>query len=128
MVDLSELRLRAWAVGRDRRDYAFDLHAGIRGPQAAVRLAAREIAGTIEAASVRIRAAQSELHATLEAGVDRTGSGWPRRRLGRSTDADHRRIEAARRPARGDPGIRQAYRRGKGQQRCRRRNAGILHP
>src|SRR3954452_13895878 len=117
MVDLSELRIRAWAVGRDRRNYAFDLHVGIRGPQAAVRLAARETAGTFKTASVRIRAAQSELHAALEAGVDRTGSWWPRRRLGRSTDADHRRVEAARRPARRDPRICQAHRRGKGQQR-----------
>ena len=36
MVDLSELRLRPRPVGRDRRHHAFDLHAGIRGPPAAL--------------------------------------------------------------------------------------------
>ena len=36
MVDLSELRLRARPVRRDRGHHAFDLHAGIRGPPAAL--------------------------------------------------------------------------------------------
>ena len=36
MVDLSELRLRPRPVGRDRGHHAFDLHAGIRGPPAAL--------------------------------------------------------------------------------------------
>ena len=36
MVDLSELRLRPRPVGRHRRHHAFDLHAGIRGPPAAL--------------------------------------------------------------------------------------------
>ncbi len=36
MVDLSELRLCPWPVGRHRRHHAFDLHAGIRGPPAAL--------------------------------------------------------------------------------------------
>ena len=36
MVDLSELRLCPRPVGRHRRHHAFDLHAGIRGPPAAL--------------------------------------------------------------------------------------------
>ena len=36
LVDLSELRLRPRPVRRDRGHYAFDLHAGIRGPPAAL--------------------------------------------------------------------------------------------
>ena len=36
MVDLSELRLCPWPVGRDRGHYPFDLHAGVRGPPAAL--------------------------------------------------------------------------------------------
>ncbi len=36
MVDLSELRLRARPVGRDRGHHALDLHAGIRGSPAAL--------------------------------------------------------------------------------------------
>ena len=36
MVDLSELRLCPWPVRRHRRHHAFDLHAGIRGPPAAL--------------------------------------------------------------------------------------------
>ncbi len=38
--DLSELRLCPRPVGRHRRHHPFDLHAGIRGPSAAVRVAA----------------------------------------------------------------------------------------
>ncbi len=36
LVDLSELRLRARPVRRDRGHHALDLHAGIRGPPAAL--------------------------------------------------------------------------------------------
>ena len=36
MVDLSELRLRPWPVRCDRGHHALDLHAGIRGPSAAL--------------------------------------------------------------------------------------------
>ena len=48
--------------------------------------------------------------------------------LGRSAHADHCRAEAARRAAGGGARIRQAHRRGQGQQRGRCRHAGILHP
>ena len=39
VVHLSDVRLRPSALGRDRTHHAFDLHAGVRGPPAAVRLA-----------------------------------------------------------------------------------------
>ena len=87
-----------------------------------------QAAGAVETAPVRIRPAQPDLHAAVEAGADRTGARRPRRRLGRSADADHRRAETARRAAGGDPRIHQAHRRGQSQQRGRRRHAGILHP
>src|ERR1700722_6564317 len=99
MGDLSELRLRPRPVRCHRRHHALALHAGIRGPPAALRVAAEQIAGALEAAPVRIRAAQPDLYAVVEAGADRTGARWPCRRLGRSADADHRRIETTRRAA-----------------------------
>ena len=128
MVDLSELRLRPRPVGCDRGHHPFDLHAGIRGSPAALRMAARQAAGAVKTASVRIRPAQPHLYAAVEAGADQAGAGRPRCGLGRSADADHRRLEAARRAAGGGARIRQAHRRGQGQQRRRCRHAGILHP
>ena len=91
-------------------------------------MAARQAAGAVETAPVRIRAAQFDLHAAVEAGADPARARRPCRRLGRSAHADDRRPEAARRAAGGDPRIRQAHRRCQGQQRGRRRHAGILHP
>ena len=41
LVHLSELRFRPWPVGCDRGRHAFTLHARIRRPQAALRLADR---------------------------------------------------------------------------------------
>ncbi len=55
---LSELRLRARPVGCDRGHHAFDLHAGVRGSPAALRLVHREPAGAVAAAAVRVRAAE----------------------------------------------------------------------
>src|SRR5258706_15741426 len=110
MVDLSKLRLRAWAVRCDRGNYPFDLHVGIRGPPAALRLAARQAAGAVETAPIRIRPAQSDLYAIVETGSHRTGARRPRRRLGRSADADDRGPEAARGAAGGRSRFRQAYR------------------
>ena len=43
MVHLSDLRLRPRAVGRDRARHPLDLHSGVRGSPAAVRLAASKI-------------------------------------------------------------------------------------
>ena len=82
LVDLSELRLRARPVGRDRGRHAFDLHARIRGSPAALRLVPRQPAGAVAAASVRVRAAQSHLHGAVEARADRAGARRPCRRAG----------------------------------------------
>ena len=71
VVDLSELRLRARPVGRDRGHHAFDLHAGIRGSPAALRLVPGKPAGAVAAAAVRVRAAQPHLHDAVEARADR---------------------------------------------------------
>src|SRR5258708_39561135 len=109
MVDLSKLRLRPWAVRCDRGDYPFDLHAGIRGPPAALRLAARQASGALETAPVRIRAAQSDLYAAVEAGSDRTGARRPRLGLGRSADADDRWPATAPRSTGGQSPFRQPY-------------------
>ena len=121
LVDLSELRLRARPVGRDRGHHAFDLHAGIRGSPAALRLVPRQPAGAVAAAPVRVRAAQPHLHGAVEARADRAGARRPRQRLGRSAHADARRAAPPRRAAGGDPRFRQAHRRRQGQQRGRRR-------
>ena len=52
LVHLSHVRLCARSVGCDRRHHAFAVHAGVRGSSAAVRLADREPAGAVAAASV----------------------------------------------------------------------------
>ena len=88
VVHLSELRFRPRPVGRDRGRHAFDLHAGIRGPPAALRLVPRQPAGAVAAAPVRIRAPQPQLHGAVEARADRAGARRPRERLGRSAHAD----------------------------------------
>ena len=66
--------LRARPVGCDRGHHAFDLHAGIRGSPAALRLVHREPAGAVAAAPVRIRAAQPHLHDPVQARADRAGA------------------------------------------------------
>ena len=128
LVHLSELRLRPWPVGRHRGHHAFDLHAGIRGSPAALRVASRQAAGAVKAAAVRIRAAQPDLHAAVQARADPARARRPCRGLGRSAHADRRRAEAPRRAAGGDPRIRQAHWRCQSQQRRRCRHAGVLHP
>ena len=128
VVDLSELRLRARPVRRDRGHHAFDLHAGVRGSPAALRLVPRQPAGAVAAAPVRVRAAQPHLHGAVEARADRAGARRPCQRLGRSAHADARRPAPPRRAAGGDPRFRQAHRRRQGQQRGRRRHARLLDP
>ena len=71
LVDLSELRLRPRPVRRDRGHHAFDLHAGVRGSPAALRLVPGQPAGAVEAAPVRVRAPQPDLHGAVEARADR---------------------------------------------------------
>ena len=98
--DLPELRLRARPVGRHRAHHAFDLHAGVRGPPAALRLVHREPPRSLAAAPVRVRAAQHHLHGALEARADRAGARRARHGLGRPEDADAGRPAPPRRAAR----------------------------
>ncbi len=128
LVDLSELRLRPRAVRRDRGHHPFDLHLGVRGSPAALRLVPGEPAGAVEAAPVRVRAAEPDLHGAVEARADHAGPRRPCQRLGRSADADAGRSAPPRRAARRDPRFRQAHRRGEGQQRGRRQRARLLDP
>ena len=58
VVHLSELRLRPRPVRRHRGHHPLDLHAGVRGSPAALRLVPRQSAGAVAAAPVRVRAAQ----------------------------------------------------------------------
>ena len=88
LVHLSDLRLRARPVGRDRGHHALAVHVGVRGPPAAVRLADRQPAGAVAAAPVRVRAAQHRLYRDVEAHPDAAGERGPRHRLGRSAHAD----------------------------------------
>ena len=128
LVDLSELRLRARPVRRDRGHHPLDLHARIRGSSAAVRLVARQSAGAVAPAPVRVRAAQPHLHGAVQARADRAGARRPRQRLGRSAHADDRGAAPPRRAAGGAPRFRQAHRRRQGQQRGRCRRARLLDP
>ena len=68
LVHLPDLRLRARAVRRDRGRDPLDLHPGVRGAPAALRLADRAPAGAPRPPPVRVRAAQPHPHRALEAG------------------------------------------------------------
>ena len=117
LVHLSHLRLRARSVGCDRRHHAFAVHAGVRGSSAAVRLADREPAGAVAAASVRVRAAQYRLHGAVEAHADAAGERAARCRLGRSSDADAGGDAPAWRAGGGTARFRAAQRHHQGEQR-----------
>ena len=106
LVHLSDVRLRAPAVRRDRAHHAFALHAGVRGSPAAVRLVRRKLERRVRrrsAAADRVRAAEPELHGDEQAEAAAAGAAGPRVGLGRSADADHQRPAAARLHARVDP-------------------------
>ena len=126
LENLSELRLRPRPVRRHRGHHAFDLHARIRGPPAALRLVHRKPASAVAAASVRIRAAESQLHGLVEARAHAAGARRPREWLGRSAHADACRFAPARRATGSDPRFRQAHRGGESQQRGRRRHVRVL--
>ena len=111
LAHLPDLRLRAWPVGCDRGRHALAVHARVRGPSAAVRLADRASAGAEPAAPVRVRAPQSVAHHPVQAPPDPAGRGRPRPRLGRSPDADARRAAPARGAAGRDPRVRAPHRR-----------------
>ena len=72
-VHLSDVRLRARAVGRDRGHHPLDLHARVRGPSAALRLGARQPAGAEPPAADRVRPPQPELHGVEQAQAARAG-------------------------------------------------------
>ena len=89
VVHLSDVRLRASAVGRARAHHAFAVHARVRGSSAALRLVDRQRCPVpVEAAPDRVRAAEPQLHRDEQAQAARAGRGRSRRGLGRSADAD----------------------------------------
>ena len=67
VVRLPDLRLRPRPVRRDRGRDPLDLHARVRGPPAALRLADRAPAGPVHAPPVRVRPPQPDLHRAVEA-------------------------------------------------------------
>jgi hypothetical protein len=97
MAHLPDLRLRPRPVGRHRGRHPFPLHAGVRGPPAALRLADREPAGALAALSVRVRPPQPDLHRALQAAADPARARGPRGRLGRPAHADPMWPQATRR-------------------------------
>ena len=109
MVRLPDLRLRARAVRRDRGHHALDLHAGVPGPPAALRLVHREPAGALAPASVRVRPAQPHPHRPVEARAPAPRQRGPRARLGRPADADALGPAPPRLPRRGDPRLRDRW-------------------
>ena len=128
LVHLPDVRLRARPVGRDRGRDPLDLHARVRGPSAALRLAGRAPPGAVDAPT-----STSSPGSTSPTSSCRSGScsGWcraARPRLGRPPDADDLGHAPARLPGRGDPQLRDRGRRRQGQQRPRVRDARALDP
>ena len=93
VVHLPDVRLRAHAVGCDRRHDAFALHARVRGSPAALRLVPRPaLAGAAEpAAADRVLAREPDVHRDEQAQAQAARRRQARRRLGRSAHADARR-------------------------------------
>ena len=80
VVHLSALRLHALHLRCARAHHAFDLHARVPGPPAALRLdhraaRRRRPAAAPAAAAVRVRAAQPHLRGAEQAPADRAGRG-----------------------------------------------------
>ena len=69
VVHLPDVRLRARPVGRDRGRHPLDLHARVRGPPAALRLADRAPAGAVDA-----RTSTSSRGSTSPTPCSRSGS------------------------------------------------------
>ena len=119
---LSKLRLRPWAVRCDRGHYAFDLHAGIRGPPAALRLAARQASGALRSPHqyefARLNLTYTLLSKRVLTELVRGGHvvGWDDPRMPTIAGLKRRGVRSG-----GDPRFRQAHRGGEGQQRRRRR-------
>ncbi len=81
------------------------LHARVRGPPAALRLARRQPAAAGQAAADRVRAAEPELHDHEQAQAAAAREREARQRLGRPAHADDLRHPAARLHAGGDPAL-----------------------
>ena len=97
LVHLSDVRLRASAVGRRRAHHALALHSRVRGSPASVRLAGGQLHGRRgSAAADRIRAAQPELHGDEQAQAAAARPAEGRVRVGRSAHADDQRPAAPR--------------------------------
>ena len=88
VVHLSDIRLCPRPIGRARGRDTFAVHARVRGPPPALRLAARQSAGAVAAAAVRVRPPQPQLHRAVETLSDRAGAARPGQWLGRPAHAD----------------------------------------
>ena len=98
VVHLPDVRLCARPVRFHRGDHPFHLHAGIRGPPAAVRLVHR---ASCRYLSHRSQIEFARLNLTYTVLSKRVLISWCRRacqRLGRSAHADHLRVAPARLP------------------------------
>ena len=116
LVHLPALRLHALHLGRARAHHPLDLHAGVPGPPAALRLGDREAGRRRPAAApaaqpARVRAAEPHLRRALQAQADPARQRRLRRRLGRPAHADARGCAAARLHARRLPPDGRAHRR-----------------
>ena len=95
VVHLSDVRFHARPVRLDRTDHAFDLHAGIREPSAAVRLVLPGT-GDLSPAADRVCTTQPDLHGHEQAETADAGERRTRFGLGRSAHAHDLRAAAAR--------------------------------
>ena len=127
VVHLSHVRLGARALRLPRARHALDLHAGVRGPPAALRLVPRR-ARRLSPAADRVRAAQPEPHRDEQAPAPGAGGRPPRDGLGRSPHAHPGRAPPPRLYAGGHPRLLRADRRGQGGQHGGHRAARALHP
>jgi hypothetical protein len=112
LVHLPDVHLRPPDRGRAGEHHPLDLHPGVRGPAALLRLAAgapgRGGCWRAAAAADRVRAPEPELRGAVQAQADPAGRGEARRRLGRPAPADAGRRAPARLHARGLPPLRRA--------------------
>src|SRR4030095_11113511 len=95
MVHLPDLRLRSWSVGFYRGHYAFDLHLGVRGSPAALRLVSRATRHS-STATDRIRALESHLHCLVQTKIAPACATKIGCRLGCPQNADAGRNSPAR--------------------------------
>ncbi|ABA50594.1 hypothetical protein BURPS1710b_1811 [Burkholderia pseudomallei 1710b] len=133
VVRVPDVRLHALHLGCARRHHALAVHARIRGSPPALRLGAqparrRRRVRAAAAAANRILASEPHLCDHEQAQIAAARDGRPRRRLGRSADADDRRRAPPRLHAGEHPAVLRADRRDEGRfvdrhERVRRRAA-----